>query len=81
MNEGFYDNLKSYLGQYEKLGEIITKLRTQEEEISRLNNIIDELEKYIQDGGNWYVEIDYKNYKPYINVANVLDKLNELKQK
>lgn len=48
-------------------------------EIDRLNNIINELEEFIINKDCWLVEVESNNYKPFINVSDVLDKLKELK--
>lgn len=53
--------------------ELIEEILKNEDEIERLNNIIDELEK-------WLIE-EYSKYNGAIRIANVLDKLKELKEK
>lgn len=62
-------------------------IELQEKEIERLNNIIDELEKYLNEElKNYTIEIENKNkgklgYTLPIKgeIKNILDKLNELK--
>ena len=70
----------------DKLLDYITNLQ---EENERLNNIIDELEKYFNEElENYTIEIENKNkgklgYTLPIKgeIKNILDKLNELKEK
>lgn len=55
---------------------LLKAVKEQEQEIARLNKIIDELEKYI--GQEWYC---FDNESIEFAVArNILDKLKELKE-
>ena len=59
-----------YVGDKNCLEELITAYDEKDQEIERLNNIINELEKYLIE----QVERSYSN-----DYDNVLDKLDELK--
>ena len=59
-----------YVGDKNCLEELITAYDEKDKEIERLNNIINELEKYLIE----QVERSYSN-----DYDNVLDKLDELK--
>lgn len=51
-------------------------------EIQRLNNIIDELEKCVNDTENWYIDFvhSYIEKEPFIKVAILKENLKELKE-
>lgn len=51
-----------------------------QKEIVRLNNIINELEKWLNDNENPVIHYDYESKYDYIYVDNILDKLKELKE-
>ena len=56
------------------------KLKEKNEEIERLNNIINELEKYIIDFKEDYEKNEFQpNAKVYIYWKDLIDKLQELK--
>ena len=48
-------------------------------ENKRLNNIINELEKWLNDNENLLIHYDYESKYDYIYVDDILDKLQELK--
>ena len=48
-------------------------------ENKRLNNIINELEKWLNDNENLLIHYDYESKYDYIYVDNILDKLQELR--
>lgn len=58
------------------------KLKEQQHEIEKLNNIINELEKWLIEEKNYYLEnyyySDFNAYATYIDV--ILNKLKELKE-
>lgn len=68
-----------------KLEEKIEYLEYLKNENERLNNIIDELEEYLQNRCNYFdeMQVDYMKdcSKEYEEIDNVLDKLKELKEK
>lgn len=91
--EIFDNNIHSIIEEYSKLhlekkDQILTQriIIKQEQEINRLNNIIDELEKWLEEQHQFIIEIpaytkdisiEHKTME--ICYENILDKLNELK--
>ena len=85
MNDKDINNLKEMLVDFNEYSTDYTKTRCREleetientlKEIERLNNIINELEKYI--GAEWYC---FDNESVEFEVAkDILDKLQELKE-
>ena len=77
---------EEYGCSYTRLGELhdfyFEKYTDQKQEIQRLNNIIEELEKYINDTENWYIDFvhSYIDKKPFLLVENLKNKLKELKE-
>ncbi len=59
--------------------ELLGVIKAQQFEIERLNNIINELEKWLNDNENLLIHYDYESKYEYIYVDNILDKLQELK--
>ena len=57
--------------------EILDLVDNQQQEIDRLNNIINELEKYLEEESKYdeYVDVFYREH-----MGNVLDKLKALKE-
>ena len=49
-------------------------------ELNRLNNIINELEQFINNQNYWVCELGYKEFTPYIPAKKIIDKLKELKE-
>ena len=68
------ENKPDYMTEQEK----IKIFESRENEITRLNNIIDELEKALKDHQDIKVKCHYKEY--WVEVSEVLDKLKELKE-
>jgi len=71
--------MRSEIAKNSRIG-IDTSLREELEllkEIERLNNIINELEKYLEEESKYdeYVDVFYREH-----MGNVLDKLKELKE-
>lgn len=64
----YYQRNKDYYKNYAKNWSI-QKQKEMQQEIERLNNIIDELEKWLNDRSE------------FTNIGEVLNKLNELKEK
>ena len=58
---------------------IYDRLQEKDKEIERLNNIINELEKWLKDDENNLIHYDYESKYDYIYVDELLDKLKELK--
>ena len=56
------------------------EMQEKDEEIERLNNIINELEKWLTDDENSKIYYNYENKYEYIYVDDLLDKLKELKE-
>lgn len=56
------------------------KLQEKNKEIKRLNNIINELEKWLNDNENLLIHYDYESKYDYIYVDDILDKIKELKE-
>lgn len=50
------------------------------EDYDRLNNIINELEQFINNQNYWVCELGYKEFTPYIPAKKIIDKLKELKE-
>ena len=55
------------------------KYINKDKEINRLNNIIDELEKYIKTEAKVELYGDKTGFRTFADVNDILDKLNELK--
>ena len=56
------------------------EIKRQREEVERLNNIINELEKWLNNNKNPLIHYDYESKYEYIYVDELLEKLEELKE-
>ncbi len=84
--EIFDNNIHSIIEEYTKLhlekkDQILTQriIIKQEQEINRLNNIIDGLEKYIKTEAKVELYGDKTGFRTFADVNDILNKLNELK--
>ena len=89
-NESKDYTIKEFMKANKELNEQLEEYgKYRDKEVVRLNNIIDELEKYLNEElENYTIEIENKNkgklgYTLPIKgeIKNILDKLNELKEK
>lgn len=79
------ENKVSYLSEQEKINQYLDlqqKVEQQENEINRLNNIINELEKKIQENKFWIYNdvLETRENFEVIDVDYILDKLKALKE-
>ena len=67
--------------QYEdEIKDLQQKVEQQEKEIDRLNNIIDELEKYIKTEAKIELYKDKTGFRTFADSDDILDKLKSLKE-
>ena len=59
---------------------IWNRLKTQQKEIERLNNIINELEKYLEENKYFYGGYQGEDREDDLSIIHALNKLKELKE-